>query len=262
MGVDWERDTLSRITFAGVSNRIRVWTPDGQRIVYSSSEKGDVSESVVDSGRRRGRRERLTESKNVQTSGSWSPDGKILAYFESNPATGYDVITMPVEGSEKSGWKPGQPKPFVNTTFNEVVPAFSPDGKWIAYQSNESGVYEIYVRPFPGPGGRWQISVGGGTYPEWSRDGKELFYRAPDRNMMAANYAESSDSFRADKPRVWSSGQFTNRQSTFTFSLHPDGKRFAVLKAPGADTVATPITKVNFIFNFFDELRAKVPAGK
>jgi eukaryotic-like serine/threonine-protein kinase len=259
---DWERDTLTRITFAGGSNTYPVWTPDGQRIVYSSSEKGMPTNLWwirADGG---GDAQRLTESKSVQIPGSWSPDGKILAYFESNPGTGYDVLTMPVEGSEKSGWKPGQPKPFVNTTFNEVVPAFSPDGKWIAYQSNESGVYEIYVRPFPGPGGRWQISAGGGTYPEWSRDGKELFYRAPNRDMMAANYAESSDSFRADKPRVWSSGQFTSRQSAFTFSLHPDGKRFAILKAPGADTVATPITKVNFIFNFFDELRAKVPAGK
>jgi eukaryotic-like serine/threonine-protein kinase len=259
---DWERDTLTRITFAGVTNIDPIWTPDGQRIVYASTEKGAATNLWwirADGG---GDAQRLTESKNAQIPWSWSPDGKILAYFENNPATGFDVITMPVEGSVKSGWKPGQSKPFVNTTFNEILPAFSPDGKWIAYQSNESGVSEIYVRPFPGPGGKWQISAGGGAYPEWSRDGKELFYRAPDLKMMAANYTESGDSFRADKPRVWSPGQFANRQYTRNFSLHPDGKRFAVLKAPGTDAGAPPITKVNFIFNLFDELRAKVPAGK
>ena len=260
--LDLERDTLTRITFASNTNMYPLWTPDGQRIVYASSEKGippNLWWIRADGG---GDAQRLTESKNAQIPNSWSPDGKILAFFESSPTTFYDAMIMPIEGSEKSGWKPGQPKPFVNTAFNEILPAFSPDGKWIAYQSNESGNYEIYVRPFPGPGGRWQVSAGGGGYPTWSRNGKELFYRAPDLKIMVANYTESGDSFRADKPRVWSTGLFANHGAATDFSLHPDGKRFAVFKVPGSDTAPPAVTNVTFIFNFFDELRAKVPTEK
>jgi serine/threonine-protein kinase len=260
---EWERDTLTRLTFKGDSNIRPVWTPDGQRIVYDSAEKGAVGNLWwirADGG---GDAQRLTESKDVQVPWSWSPDGKVLAFFQNNPVTSWDIMTMPVEGSEKTGWKPGQPKPFVNTSAIEVYPAFSPDGRWIAYMSNESGSPEVYVRPFPGPGGRWQISTGGGTVPEWSRSGKELFFTTVNREkIMVATYTVSGESFRADKPRLWSPGQFTSRGVDLNYALHPDGKRFAVLKAGNGETAPPPINKVSFIFNFFDELRHRVPAGK
>ena len=131
----------------------------------------------MDTCRRRPDAQRLTESKSAQQAGSWRPDGKILAFHQQNPNTNSDIMTLPIEGDEKSGWKPGEPKPFVNTAFSEVQPVFSPDGRWLAYSSNESGDYDLYVRPFPGPGGKWQVSSGGGNYPKWSRNGKELFYR-------------------------------------------------------------------------------------
>jgi serine/threonine-protein kinase len=90
------------------------------------------------------------------------------------------------------------------TPFNEFNPAFSPDGRWLAYTSNESGTSEVYVRPFPGSGGRWQVSTGGGAFPVWSRDGRELLFRALlDRRVMAAGYTAKADSFAAGKPRVW-----------------------------------------------------------
>lgn len=171
-------------------------------------------------------------------------------------------MTMPIDGNEKSGWKPGQPTTFLHGQFYEVAPMFSPDGRWIAYMSNESGSYEIYVRPFPGPGGRWQISTGGGQNPQWSRTGKELFYRTPDQKIMVAGYTATGDSFHADKPNLWSPGQFTARPNSFNFSLHPDSKRFAVLKPIGAGAAPPPTYKVGFIFNFFDELRRKTSAGK
>lgn len=171
-------------------------------------------------------------------------------------------MTMPIEGNEKSGWKPGEPKPFVNTPFLKVLPAFSPDGRWIAYASNESGTWEVYVRPFPGPGGRSQISTGGGAYPIWSKNGKELFYRAVDDKIMVVNYTTSGDTFRAEKPNVWSTGVFADRTSAWNFSLNPDGKRFAVLKVGGAETAQTTVNKVSFIFNFSDEVKRKVPGGK
>jgi hypothetical protein len=258
---EWERDTLTRLTFKGDANFDPVWTPDGQRIVYDSSEKGTGGNLWwirADGG---GDAQRLAESKGAQVPWSWSPDGKTLAFLQNNPGTGWDIMTMPVEGSEKTGWKPGEPKPFLSTPATEVHPAFSPDGRWIAYMSVESTTTEVYVRPFPGPGGKWQISTGGGLMPEWSRNGKELFYRTTDQKIMVVSYTTSGDSFHADKPRLWSPGQFTNRGTSLNYALHPDGKRFAVLKAPNA-TEAAPIKNASFIFNFFDELHRKVPAGK
>ncbi len=259
---EWERDTLTRLTFGGNSNLFPVWKPDGQRIVYASAEKGGVPNLWwirADGG---GDAQRLTESKNVQIPRSWSPDSKTLAFFEVNRVTGPDIMTLPFEGSEELGWKPGQPKPFVNTSSAELFPAFSPDGRWIAYQSNESGSPEVYVRPFPGPGGKWQISTDGGVGPEWSQSSKELFYQTPDQKIMVVDYSSTGDSFRADKPHLWSPGQITRRGSSFDMSLDPDGKRFAVLKSSGTETSPPPINKISFIFNFFDELRRAVSAGK
>jgi hypothetical protein len=119
----------------------------------------------------------------------------------------------------------------------------------------------VYVRPFPGPGGKWPISTGGGVFPEWSRNGKELFYRTPDSKIMVVTYTASGDSFHAGKPQLWSPGQFTDRGlANLNFDMHPDGKRFAVLKTSG--TEQTPaVNKVSFIFNFSDELRRKFPPG-
>jgi hypothetical protein len=101
----------------------------------------------------------------------------ILAFDQNNPDGSVHIMTLTIEGNEKSGWKPGEPKPFLNSPFNEEYPAFSPDGRWLAYASNESGNTEVYVRSFPSPGGKWQVSTGGGGFPKWSRSSKELFYR-------------------------------------------------------------------------------------
>ena len=258
---EWERDILTRLTFAGEQNTNPVWTPDGQRITYSSQEKGGAFNLWwirADGG---GNAQRLTKGKNPQGAGTWLPNGKVLAFSQGNPGTDMDIMTLSVEGDEKSGWKPGEPKPFLNTPSAEVEPAFSPDGRWLAYESSESGSYEVYVRPFPGPGGKWQISTGGGVLPKWSRNGKEIFYRTLDSKIMVVTYTASGDSFHAYKPQLWSPGQFTELGLfTYNFDLHPDGKRIAVLKAPGTGQTAA-VNKVNFIFNFFDDLRHRVPGG-
>ena len=151
---------------------------------------------------------------------------------------------------------------FLNSPFVESQAAFSPDGKWLAYRSNESGRFEVYVRPFPGPGGKWQVSPDGGVWPTWSRNRKELFYRTPDFTLMVAPYALEGDSFRAEKPRQWSPGLVLGRGlNTRTFDLHPDGQRFAVLKAAEQQAVEKR-DKVVFIQNFFEELRRVAPAAK
>jgi Tol biopolymer transport system component len=258
---EWARDALTRLTFAGEDNMSPFWTPDGQRIVYSSHEKGGAFNLWWIRADGAGDAQRLAESKSPQFAGSWRPDGKVLAFTQQKPDTSFDIMTLSIEGNEKSGWRPGEPKPFVNSAFIEVEPAFSPDGRWIAYVSNESGNYEVYVRPFPGPGGKWQVSTGGGFFPKWSRNGKELFYRTTDSKIMVVTYTASGDSFRAGKPELWSPGQFADRGLNYNFDLHPDGKRFAVLKTPGTEQTAA-VNKVNFIFNFFDELRSKFPPGK
>jgi Tol biopolymer transport system component len=259
---EWERDALTRLTFAGELNQNPVWTPDGQRIVYSSLQKGGAPNLWWIRADGAGDAQRLTESKSVHYASSWRPDGKVLAFQQLNPDTNWDIMTLPIEGNEKSGWKPGEPKPFLNSPSIEPEPTFSPDGRWLAYESNESGSYEVYVRPFPGAGGKWRISTGGGHFPKWSRNGKELFYRTEDNKIMVVTYTASGDSFRADKPQLWSPGQFTDRGlANPNFDVHPDGKRFAVLKAPGTGQTAT-VNKVSFIFNFFDDLRRKVPPGK
>jgi Tol biopolymer transport system component len=257
---EWERDTLTRLTFAGDNNTFPLWTPDGQGIVYSSQEKGGAPNLWWIRADGAGNAQRLAESKYQQAEHSFRPDGKVLAFAEFNPGTGWDIMTLSIEGDEKSGWKPGEPKPFVNSPFAEQTPAFSPDGRWLAYASTESGNFEVYVRPFPGPGGKWQISTGGGVIPTWSRNGKELFYRTLDHKIMMLTYTASGDSFHADKPQLWAPGQFTDRGINFNFDLHPDGKRFAVLKGPG--TEAPAVNKVNIVLNWFEELKRSVPTGK
>jgi len=167
-------------------------------------------------------------------------------------------MILPIEGDETSGWKPGKPLVFLNGPARERYPTFSPDGRWIAYMSNESGRDEVYVRPFPGPGGKWQVSTAGGFYPTWSRTRRELFYAAPDNRIMVAPYTVAGDSFLPAKPDVWSSTPFAARQGQRSFDLHPDGERFAV--PPAADATADKRDKVVFIFNFFDELRRLAPA--
>jgi Tol biopolymer transport system component len=264
---EWEHDTLTRLTFGGERNASPVWTPDGQRITYSSLEKRGVTTLYWKRADGAGDAQHLTESKNSKYPGSWRPDGKVLAFTQLNPITSSDIMMLPIEGNEKSGWKTGEPKPFLDGPFNENDPAFSPDGRWLAYSSDESGNSEVYVRPFPGPGGKWQVSNGGGLLPRWSRRSKEFFYRTTDSKIMFATYTASGDSFHSDKPQLWSSGQFTSRGGSSNFDVHPDGKRFVVLKDSAVlkDSVAgeaKTVNKVNIILNFFDEIRHKVPPGK
>ena len=254
---EWERDVLVRLTSGGGGNYAPVWTPDGQRIIYFSKEDGRflIYWKRADGT---GDAQRLAETNAPAASGSWRPDSKVLAFTQINPAAPLEIYTVSLEGDEKSGWKFGEPKLFAKNSF---WPVFSPDGRWLAYGSEESGSLEVYVQPFPGPGGKWQVSIGGGLHPRWSHNGKELFYRTHDNQIMAATYTAAGDTFHSDKPRLWSPGQFTERYGNYNFDVHPDGQRAAVLKAT-EPAEAAPVNKVRFVFNFFDELRRKVPAQK
>ena len=125
--------------------------------------------------------------------------------------------------------KAGNPEIFLQTSANTFHPAFSPDGRWIAYMSRESGKAEIYVRAFPDKGGRWQISNSGGYLPIWSRNGRELFYRTEGQQIMVASYTVKGDSFAADKPRFWTEKRLADTGTSQNLDIAPDGKQFAVL---------------------------------
>jgi serine/threonine-protein kinase len=257
---DVMRDALSRFTFEPSDESFATWTADGRRIAFASN-RADKSASNLYWQRADGTGEvqRLTESTNVQIPTSWRPSGKFLAFFEVNPKTRNDLMILPMEGNEAAGWKPGKPTVFLSTPFSEAFPIFSPDGRWLAYTSGESGRNEVYVRPFPGPGGKWQISADGGGLARWSRVRNEVFFQAPDNRLMVASYKVEGDAFRADKPRVWSERPFFPRSLGWDFDLHPDGERVAV--APVVEgRVAPKQDKAVFVFNFLDELRRLAPA--
>jgi serine/threonine-protein kinase len=257
---DWMRDTPTQLTFGANPTLEPVWTPDGRRIVFASGGTGAFKPNPVGQQgynlywRRAdgtGDAQRLTESTGDQIPGSWHPNGKVLAFTEANTQTGYDIKIVTVEGDEARGWKPGTPLVFLNGPSDEQDPQFSPDGRWIAYYSNESGQPEVYVRPYPTSVGKWRISTGGGLYPIWSRTRSELFYITPNQQIMVASYTADGGSFTANKAQAWWSGRILPRPRG-PYALHPDGNRFAVSVAPDATTKQDHIV---FVSNFFDELR-------
>jgi Tol biopolymer transport system component len=166
---------------------------------------------------------------------------------------------MPIDARDPDRPKAGQPEVFLRTPAAEVRPAFSHDGRWVAYSSNESGSMEVYVRAFDGPAsgpvGKWQISTGGGAMPIWSRNGREVFYLSPRNQIMVSDYIVRGVSFVAGKPRVWSTQQLLPTGFT-NLDLAPDGKRFAIAPDPGAPLAEVRVT---VLLNFFDELRRRLP---
>jgi eukaryotic-like serine/threonine-protein kinase len=254
---EWARDTLTRLTFDPSPNEKPVWTPDGLRIAFASNRGKGLLNLYLQRADGTGEVQRLTESSNTQLPSSFHPSGKYLAFFESTPQNSFDLMILPIDGDEKTGWKPGKPSVFLATPAGEQEPMFSPDGRWIAYISNESGRYEVFVRPFPGPGGKWQISTGGGFEAAWSRTRHELFYRAPDQRIMVVSYTVEGDSFKADKPRLWSEQPIVALPRLRQFDLHPDGER--LVAAVPVSQAEEKLDKVTFIFNFFDELRRVAP---
>ena len=176
---DLTRDTLTRFTFEGTTNQSPVWTPDGKRIAFRSNKEG-VSNIFWQRADGSGGLERLSTGQYPQIPKSLSPDGQFLAYHENNPKTQKDIWVVRMSDHKS--------QPFLVTPFFEGDPTFSPDGHWLVYVSNESGRPEVYVQPFPGPGGKWQISTEGGTEPAWNRNGREMFYRSGNK-MMALDVA-------------------------------------------------------------------------
>jgi Tol biopolymer transport system component len=248
---EWKRDTMTRLTFGPGRSIYPVWSPDGRYIVFQG--QGGLFWTRSDGS---GKPQPLTQSKNRQLPYSFSPDGKRLAFHELSPQTQDDIWTMPLE-VDASGLRAGKPEAFLQTPFDERQGAFSPDGRWLAYSSNESGTYQIYVRAFPDKGGKWQISNSGGVEPVFSRNGRELFFRTEDNKIMVASYAVKGGSFVADRTRVWSEKRLANLGVVPNYDLAPDGKRIAALMPAETAEGQKAQNQVIFLENFFDEVRRR-----
>jgi Tol biopolymer transport system component len=194
----------TRVTYDGAVDRFPIWSPDGGRLVFQSARQGpfDLYEQLVSGGS--GSEVRILTSSLVKAPNDWSPDGRSLLFFEVRPESP-DLWVLPMGDGTAGGSgrlaPAGEAKPFVlvDSPFPEVWGQFSPDGRWVAYQSTESGAWEIYVRPFSGPG-RWTVSSGGGNYPRWAPGGTELYYVAPDGHLVAVPIAGNGTTLEVGAP--------------------------------------------------------------
>jgi eukaryotic-like serine/threonine-protein kinase len=248
---DLARGSLTRLTFEGI-NHVSQWTPDGKRMVFRSIREGidNLYWKSADGG---GAEEQITHGEKSVSLSSISPDGKLAFYSENNPGTQNDLWMVPLEGERKPG-------PILQTPFAEDVPKISPDGRWMAYVSNESGRAEVYVRAFPGPGGKWQISTEGGGEPLWARNGRELFFWSGDKFMdVEITTQPSSQVFQAGAPRLLFAGKFLRHGGILepAYDVSPDGQRFLMLKPIEQQEEA--LTRINVVLNWFEELKQKVP---
>ncbi len=252
---DIVRETITRLTFdEDVDSCDPLWTLDGKRIVYTSSResvflgKGDIYWKAADGT---GDVEKLASSPGrALFPRSWSRDGKNLVVFEYTSSMQSDIGLISVEGDHAR-------KPLLQEKYMEKDPRISPDGRWMAYASNESGKYEVYVRPFPEVNkGKWQVSTSGGNTPLWSPDDRELFYRSGDSAMAVP--VETEPAFKPGKPTVLFRGTFPGYPGVdtpdFTYwDISSDGKRFLMLKDAEAPR------KINVVVNWIDELKQRVP---
>jgi serine/threonine-protein kinase len=262
---DISRDTLTRLTFEGNANTVPAWLPDGRRIAVTSyrtdGPAGSLFWQAADGS---GGGERLTTSDYLHSSNSFAPDGQLLAFIESTPATGRDIWVLRLADPSAGSGQGRKAQPFLRTPYEETAPKFSPDGRWLAYSSDESGRREIYVQPYPGPGGKWQISTDGGQEPVWNPNGRELFYRSGSK-IMAVDVSQSPDrqgggpsSFSAGKPRTLFEGPYLPTAGSLPYyDVNPDGQRFLMLKPVESQSSAP--TQINVVLNWFEELKRRVP---
>ena len=261
---DLTRDTTSRLTSAGKGRFLVIyptWTPDGRHII--SSYPGQAGFGLAwyraDGG---GEPQMLLESKVGVWPTSVSPDGKRIAYARNDPVSAQDIWVLPLNTSDSEHPKAGNPEVFVQTPAKDSMPAFSRDGHWIVYSSSETGRNEAYVRPYPGEGGKWQISKDGGSFPLWAPDGRSLYFLSPDSHIMVVDYEAKGAEFSPGKARQWSPVPIWNPTNVIPYALHPDGKRFAVFPVPEPSPEEKGNAHLTFLLNFADELRRKVPLGK
>ena len=226
----------TRLTFDIATDREPVWSPDGKTIYFSSNRGRGNFNLYRKASNGTGTEELFLEDEADKTPVAFSPDGRLLLYYRNDSKTQSDIWVLPV-GPETGNAKP-QPRVFLQTPFSELRAQFSPEGQWVVYQSNESGQNEIYVAPFPGPGGKRQISSGGGIKPRWRRDGKEIFYLTDEGQLMAAEVLARNGTLEVGKLQKLFDGIVTARG--YLYDVSADGQKFLVADEGGA--ASRPLT--------------------
>jgi eukaryotic-like serine/threonine-protein kinase len=233
------RGTEQRITTDPSINGSPQWSPLGDRVAFSSN-RGNGNIYVKAAGGT-GEDQLLLTTPNAKFPTGWSHDGKFLVYSEADPKTKHDPWVLAMDGGPS-----GKPIRFLGSEFNETLGQFSPDGRWMAYTSDESGQREVYVRPFPSGQGQWKVSISGGEQPRWRIDGRELYFLRADGTLMAVpvkGNPGSQPSFEAGSPQPLFKTHLaqTLRGAVFEYDVTPDGKRF-LLDSADEGTVAAPLT--------------------
>ena len=243
---DLTRSLLSRFTTQVLEDENPTWSPDGDRLTIASTIAADrrVFRSVSVDGS--GSEEQVMIDDQHSHIGGWSPDGRTLTYSRNDPlGTGLNIYAFMLDGQPDT-------LTVLQTAANEATPSFSPDGRWLAYMSDESGRPEIYVRPFPGPGGRERVSTAGGEEPVWAHNG-ELFYRNGEK-MMAVDIV-TEPSLTIGSPKLLFERRFVKIPwSRTNYDVTRDGQRFIMV----ADAQEPP-EQINIVLNWFEELKRLVP---
>ncbi|HET9363190.1 MAG TPA: hypothetical protein VFO58_25750, partial [Vicinamibacterales bacterium] len=245
---DFARETLRRLTFESSGNGMSVWTPDGRQIIYESGRTGmpSVYRQAADGT---GTAERLSTSETPQWTTSITPDGKWLSGFEQVPRAPANVFFLPLRQSPV--------EPLAETRFKGSMADFSPNGRYFAYQSEESGRSEIHIRPFPRvDNGLWQVSTAGGTRPVWARNGRELFYLDASNALTAVPVDMSGSTINIGSPAKVFDTRYSEPNPSRHYDVSADGQRFLMLKAT-SEPNATPLSMV-VVEHWFEELKQRV----
>ena len=259
--LDLVKGGLRRLTFGPSIDANPRWTPDGHRLVFGSQRAANnTSNLFIQNTDGTGTAEQVSVGRHWQTPGFFTPDGTGVIGFENPPATSGDIVRFPLKSAANGpDSDSSSAQPMIHSSFYESNPEISPDGRYIAYQSNESGQYEIYVRPFPGvDDGRWQVSSGGGREPVWARDGGELFYLDLPNRLMAVPVQASATRFTFGTPARLLEAAYAETLNSVSrgYDVSADGKRFLMIKESMAGD--SPRTGMVVILNWFEELKAKV----
>ena len=252
---DFARETLTRVTFDPGLEAAPTWMPDGRRMVFSSQPNEGAASLFWQAADGTGTAERLTEnpSRMIQFPSAVSPDGTRVLFTQGGNATATDVMSLTLD-------KDHRVQPVVQTQFAELNGEISPDGRWLAYQSNDSGQVQIFVVPFPNVNtGRWQVSIGGGTRPLWARNGQELFYLTPDATLMSMPVARGTTWTPATPEKLIDAPYYGG--TTRNYDVSPDGKRFLMIKQGGGDQTPAP-TSIVVVQNWPQELKRLAPTTR
>jgi hypothetical protein len=256
---DLARSMLMRLTLDPASDMYPVWTPDGRRVIFTSG-RAEINALYAQQANGTGVAELLVRSPQELTPYSMTPDGKRMVVREGNFATSRDLALVHLDGTPRT-------EPLLHASFYEENGEISPDGRWLAYQSNESGQSEIYVRPFPNvESGRWQVSTTGGQQPVWARNGRELFYIDPKLEVMTAVAVQAGVTFSSGAPtKGFDVRPYFISTLGRAFDVSLDGRSFLMIRRAaqvGDRLTSQPLPSMTVVLNWFEELNARVPVKK